>query len=419
MDVSRRLRHRHDLGHLADSGSIDMQASTAVWRCKGKSAIKSRFDRALLAGFISGSLHTQQRMSRAGLAADPSPRCVYCNGPDEETQEHILLHCPCWAKLRAPLLKLTSAAERAVWPPATRHCAIILQENALTDAKVIDASASEPPLYPALIADLDSTVETTEIDDHGISWLIGATDGACSDQAHELLARAGYGVYFGEGHSQNFDARLYGPCQNAQRAETTALLHLMKIAWVPTVVLIDNKYVVDTFQGLLDGTAVSTTAHSDLWRVITSALDAKGRDFFRVKHVRSHLGAAGVASGLISVDEERLNSGADTLATRGAASHAVCPVLRSSALHRHKIGTCLQRLAILCARARLSTAPASTRQAGFAESVLSALTPAEAHFGLHDDTIDHPSIDDLENGRSGDEAEDPFEDPFGHGFELA
>ena len=77
---------RNDLGHLADSGSIDMQASTAVWRSKGKAAITSRFDRSLLAGFISGSLHTQQRMSRAGLAADPSPRCVYCDDPDEETQ---------------------------------------------------------------------------------------------------------------------------------------------------------------------------------------------------------------------------------------------------------------------------------------------------------------------------------------------
>jgi hypothetical protein len=215
---------RNDLGHLAEAGTIDMQATAAVWRSKGKGALSSRFDRALLAGFISGSLHTQQRMSRAGLAADPSPLCVYCNGLEEETQEHILLHCPCWAKHRKQLHELTSQEERAAWPPATRHCAIILQDSALTDAKVADAAAIEPPLFIAPTADSDSTAETNIIDDQGSTWLLAATDGACTDQAHELLARAGYGVYFGQGHSQNYESRLYGSCQNAQRAETAALL---------------------------------------------------------------------------------------------------------------------------------------------------------------------------------------------------
>ena len=128
-----------------------------------------------------------------------------------------------------------------------------------------DDAAEEPREFkdPPPITDIDRDAE------HwmcllGVWWIMIGIDGACADQAHDLLARAGYGVFVGVGHSQIFSERLFGPIQNAQRAETAALLHVVRIAWTHTFLIIDNKPVVDLFQRILDGETLVDVANKDL-----------------------------------------------------------------------------------------------------------------------------------------------------------
>ena len=87
----------------------------------------------------------------------------------------------------------------------------------------------------------------------GWTWVYAATDGACTNQAIPLLARAGYGVYYGIQHRLNYSARVHGITQNAQIAETLALRHVVAVAERPVHIFVDNKAVVDRFQALLDG----------------------------------------------------------------------------------------------------------------------------------------------------------------------
>ena len=71
-----------------------------------------------------------------------------------------------------------------------------------------------PPLPSPPRAPGDEGVENFEGD-----YLVCGSDGACRDQASDILSIAGYGLYFGPGHSQNVSEPLYAPVQTAQRAE--------------------------------------------------------------------------------------------------------------------------------------------------------------------------------------------------------
>ena len=66
------------------------------------------------------------------------------------------------------------------------------------------------------------------------------TDGACSRQDRQLLARAVFGVLYGRGRQLNRAPRVHGLSQTAQRAETLALLHLVATAERPVHSFVGN-----------------------------------------------------------------------------------------------------------------------------------------------------------------------------------
>ena len=70
-------------------------------RTKGSLKL-TKWKLGLLIHFITGGDHTQQRLHRAKCTADESPICRYCDQA-EETQEHIVWFCPCWAPYGDPL----------------------------------------------------------------------------------------------------------------------------------------------------------------------------------------------------------------------------------------------------------------------------------------------------------------------------
>ena len=100
--------------------------------------------------------------------------------------------------------------------------------------------------------------------EEGRRWQWAATDGACSDASHPMLARAGYGVFLAPGHRLNASARLPGPAQSAVRAEIAALVHFTAVAEGHYHVLIDNQAVEQQFNDIINGIPGPVRAHQDL-----------------------------------------------------------------------------------------------------------------------------------------------------------
>ena len=99
----RRIRTtRHDLGAVSSvPQGLDYYANTWLHRTKGRAKCTA-WQAGLLINYLCGGDHTQQRRSRSSTSGDPSPLCRYCD-QEEETQEHTVWSCPCWAHERRPL----------------------------------------------------------------------------------------------------------------------------------------------------------------------------------------------------------------------------------------------------------------------------------------------------------------------------
>ena len=84
------------------------------------------------------------------------------------------------------------------------------------------------------------------------------------------------------------------------------------------------------------GDGISHYQNQDLWEAIAAALRVKDSGRLRVRRVPSHTDAKAVDAGVLTATEQALNRGADELAVRGAALHAVPPQL---ALRTRRLAT--------------------------------------------------------------------------------
>ena len=150
------------------------------------------------------------------------------------------------------------------------------------------------------------------------------TDGACSNNG-KRSARAGYGVWFGEGDERNISEPLLGSIQTNQRAEMQAMLaalcaiaHARNAAIAPprlVTIYSDSMYVLNGLQkwianwrGKWTNAAGKPVANKDLWMRLDAAYQAlKSLPNVGVQllHVKGHSGSVG-------------NDGADALAVAGA-----------------------------------------------------------------------------------------------------
>ena len=423
---------RNDLGNLAHAPvGADVHASCSLLRKRGPKRLKP-MQRAFLTGLLAGATHTQQRMARGKLAADMDPVCPFC-GEAEETQEHAIWHCPAFEKHRKRLVHKFQNVDTASWPPSARHCGIFEQDERLIAEKVQDA-AVEPAVF--FLKDF------TETDAEAVHYtsdrrIMVATDGACADQAHELLARAGQGIFYGYRHSQNHSERIYGYIQNAYRAEVAALAFVARTCFAPVLILCDNLAAAQLFQHFLD-TADNQKpdyfqyANSDFWEVVVNSIAAKGKHYFQIKHIPSHLGTKGVDEGRLLPIEEYLNTGADILAQKGAKSHPVPPEVRREALNRVVYAELIQSTAIEILEARRVAKPLESRAAGFNEVRKNQFEENWDDASQHIEQIPDSLVDlvaeiDANNhifsvaaqneaGQNIQFAEPEDEDPFGFGF---
>ncbi len=133
-------------------------------------------------------------------------------------------------------------------------------------------------------------------------------DGACKINHGMDKARAGVGVWFGNGDARNVSERLEGAQQTSQRAELMALIRaLEKAPDAPLHVFSDSDYCVSSVNFRLNAwikCSLAGVANADLWCRIHALLSEREHGVC-LERVAGHSGNAG-------------NDAADRLAKAGS-----------------------------------------------------------------------------------------------------
>ena len=124
-------------------------------------------------------------------------------------------------------------------------------------------------------------------------------------------------------------APLCGPVQTSYRAELRAILHVVRTAIDPVVVMCDCKSVVDTYNNAARGDMVDPKKlnDDDLWKQI---FELKDPTIVKVQWMPSHLNDEGyedkkkaaLRQGKVTERDIQCNDFVDKLAKEGAAKHA-------------------------------------------------------------------------------------------------
>ena len=106
------------------------------------------------------------------------------------------------------------------------------------------------------------------------------TDGSAIHGTSRALARAGWGVFYGEGCKHNISSKLHGQVQTSYRAEVRALLHAIQTAGTPICVYVDCQGVVNTINKFVDSGYVVPTKlnETDLWERIFEVVKCAPKD---------------------------------------------------------------------------------------------------------------------------------------------
>ncbi len=201
-------------------------------------------------------------------------------------------------------------------------------------------------------------------------WLLAATDGACPRQADPRLRRAGCGLFFSEGHSQNQSWPLPGVAQTSMQAELCAVKRLLQILWRPTIVLIDCRPIVDGMQRVIRGDTLPQGKLAHFWlevRTIYNQKVAVYGDCVRVRWIPSHRTEAQMNAivmdevPVLTETERSFNEGADKLAVQGAAAHMVPANVQKAAMRRFVLAVPFHHLIAHVLDARRCAAPAPAR----------------------------------------------------------
>ena len=153
------------------------------------------------------------------------------------------------------------------------------------------------------------------------------TDGACSDQGRLDLARAGYGVFYGDGHPWNESFILHGCYQASDRAELAAVTRVlvMQSGEMPIWIKSDNESVVNTANDILvwmeglpkNGFRKPKIKHNrDLWQIFEEEARNIGTKSITISWVKGHVTNLMVREGGYTQEDKDGNDGADELARK-------------------------------------------------------------------------------------------------------
>eukprot|EP00660_Eupelagonema_oceanica_P019687 gene19687-biopygen9550 len=190
---------------------VDVEASTAVLRAKGKRKALTPLDAGYLRVLIAGATWTQDRLNRCKL--EESGVCPHCTTGDLEDQQHINWRCPAWRHVRQRH-PIATRHYRDDWPACLRTCGIMpADQKGAFDEEMKGSLAAGPPAGeippaqaavddPALLPAENLAGETKTVVG-GRTYVVVWTDGASTNNQHRNMRRAGYGAFWGPRHSWN------------------------------------------------------------------------------------------------------------------------------------------------------------------------------------------------------------------------
>ena len=194
--------------------------------------------------------------------------------------------------------------------------------------------------------------------------LIVWTDGACTDQQHPTLRRAGYGVWFADNHPWNISAKLRTFTQTSPRAEARAILNAIERARGPILIVSDNEAAVNYFNDLVynvkqqipvNSRAIANASNGDIWSRIYNAITLLRHFNVNAKWVKGHTKLKDVENNIISMQDHLGNCKADGLATTGASAHAILPSIKNGFLYRKFLTMVVQKFMVRSLSARQAT----------------------------------------------------------------
>ena len=237
-----------------------------------------------------------------------------CDDESIETEEHIFWECKCYAQTRAKTINALRAFaahadqltgdrydDVAGWPIPLRTHGILPDDGDLREA-ALDIAVSDAPVrscrMPLLGSHLWDSLDGPLLAMLSVfckGRLVVFTDGACSDQSDPSLRRAGYGVFYGDGHPWSASIPLAGYSQTSDRAELRAALYALENAREPTEIRSDNEYTVKGIAAYIAyrhsmGPLPKYTANLDLWARVDLCVRSAGAEEFAVTWVKGACG---------------------------------------------------------------------------------------------------------------------------------
>ena len=228
---------------------------------------------------------------------------------------------------------LATSSWRADWPACLSCCGI------LCDRAVIEVpSVSQRPEAAVVVTpEPDAEPPIMHLDECTINGRVEVyTDGSCVHNQSAKLRRAGFGAWWADGHEQNCSAPLEGHVQTNNRAELSAVLHVLAAETRPVHIKTDSKYVLDgCLKHRFTWAALGwhKVSNADLWRAVHLLLSQRG-DSVAMSKVKGHATCKDVAQNRVTARDKHGNDGADSLATAAAMSHSPPAPFVKDALHR-------------------------------------------------------------------------------------
>ena len=187
-------------------------------------------------------------------------------------------HCTAWRNQRV-VHPIATVAFRSDWPACFRTCGILTESTIIDSGSVgcLSDLGSCDQAAPADFTQSNSSghcapgrfCDDTLLDGRILIYI----DGACVNNQHKRLRKAGVGVWCGPDHPRNFSAPLQGCQQTNQRAEIAAVIEALRLENRKVHIKTDSEHVL---QGCnkpttnnITTTTSTATANSNIYSNIT------------------------------------------------------------------------------------------------------------------------------------------------------
>ena len=335
----RAGRRRADMQGL-DTG-LDVEASTQLLRTSRCTDVH----KGLLRSILSGGVVCGQRACRAGFVE--MGICKFCDCNVEESVHHLFWECPAWNYVRSEH-QLAVSAWRPDWPACLSCCGLLVHSAILP-----------PPALPtSAVRSIQHNVKpiVLHLDECFIAGKVEVfTDGGCIYNQIPSLRRAGFGGWWADNHHMNFSMPLEGDDHTNNRAELSAVLHVLKNEPRPVHIKTDSAYalrgcLVHRFAWFADGW--QKVLHADLWKQLHDILQMRG-DSVTVSKVKGHATFEDVQKGVVTSRDKHGNDGADSLANSAAESISLPPHMVHEIKHRRAVVRDMQYMMVEILNARM------------------------------------------------------------------